>query len=356
MSWFKKELLGVDLGTRTLKGVKLTQEKDGRVVLSGHFFQDLLSTSENYPERVNPLEALRAALEVQKLKSSYAAAAIPDSEVLTFNLELPKMSEKELKKAVPVEVAEASNLPMEEHSCDFAFSPVQPDNNEVIAVRAYCVKKDRVLECMKSLTNAGLKPSAIESELMAATAMLEFNGYLNPSEVSMVIDLGEGHVTSGLISDGALALTRDHGVSLGKINASLMGRLGFSYEEAESLKSGYDFSQEPSNTAETQILDEEFTAVFKTIKAAIDFYRECPESYGRLDRIFLIGGGTQIKGIAKLHELIFKVPTLIANPFRNIDIFTKTEEQDHDEIVRITPFMATAVGLALGAVTKAGAA
>ena len=356
MNWFKRELLGVDLGTRTLKGVKLSQEKDGKVVLSGHFFQDLLNTSENYPNQVNSSEALKAALEIQKLKSAYAAAAIPDSEIQTYTLELPKMSEKELKKAVPVEVAEASNLSMEDHACDFVLSPVQPENNEVVAVRAFCVKKERVLESMKSLTTAGLKPSAIESELMAATAMLEFNGYLNPGEVSMVIDLGEGHVTSGLISDGALMLTRDHAVALGKINAALMNRFGFTYDEAEHLKAGYDFSQEPSNTDESRLLDEEFTTIFKTIKAAIDFYRECPESYGKVDRIFLIGGGSQIKGIAKLHELIFKIPTLVANPFRNIDIFSRTEEQDHDELVRITPFMATAVGLALGSITKVGAA
>jgi Tfp pilus assembly PilM family ATPase len=209
---------------------------------------------------------------------------------------------------------------------------------------------------MKGLTNAGLKPSAIESELMAATAMLEFNGYLNPGEVSMVIDLGEGHVSSGLISDGALMLTRDHGASLGKINESLMNRFGFTYDEAETLKAGYDFSQDPGETDENRVMDEEFTAVFKSIKAAIDFYRECPESYGRVDRIFLIGGGSQIRGIAKLHELVFKVPTLVANPFRNIDIFTRTDEQDHDEIVRITPYMATAVGLALGAISKVGVA
>ncbi|NDG84582.1 MAG: hypothetical protein EBX52_06025 [Proteobacteria bacterium] len=356
MKWFKKELLGVDLGTRTLKGVKLKQEKDGRVVLSGHFFQDLSGTSENFPERVNRDEALKAAIEVQKLKASYAATAIPDSDVLTFNLELPKMSERELGKVVPVEVGEVSNLPMEEHACDFVLSPVQPENHEVVSVKAYCVKKQRVLDCMKQLKDAGLKPDVVESELMAVTAMLDFNGYLNPGEVLMVVDLGEGHVSSGLIADGALMLTKNHQVSMGNINASLRDRFGLSYEEAAKWIEGFDFSKEPGETPESQWLDEEFTSVFKTIKSAIDFYRECPESYGRIDRILLVGGGSQIAGVARIHELVFKIPALVVNPFRNIDVFSLTDDRDHDEIARITPFMSMAVGLALGALPKAGAA
>jgi|GEM_PF-2976955 len=356
MKWFKKELLGVDLGTRTLKGVKLKQQKDGRVVLSGHFFQDLSSTSEDFPARVNREEALKAAVEIQKLKSSHVAAAIPDSEVLTFSLELPKMNERELEKVVPVEVGEVSNLPMEEHSCDFVLSPVQPENHEVVAVKAYCVKKQKVLDCMKQLKDAGLKPEVIESELMAVTAMLEFNGYLNPGEVVMVIDLGEGHVSSGLIADGALMLTKNHAFSMGRINASLRERFGIGYDEAQTLISGFDFSKEPAESEQAQWLDEEFTSLFKTIKSAIDFYRDCSESCGRIDRILLAGGGSQIAGIARIHELVFKIPTLVVNPFRNIDVFSQTDERDHDEIARITPFMAMAVGLALGSLPKAGAA
>jgi type IV pilus assembly protein PilM len=356
MSWFKKELLGVDLGTRTIKGVKLRQEKDGRISLVAHFFQDLAAVSEKFPEKVNSEEALKAALEVQKLGALRTAAAIPDAEIQTFQLELPKMSEKELQKTIPIEVSESANLQPEEHVFDFMLSPVQPANPEVVAVKAYCVKKDRVLRCMKELKNAGLRPDVVESELMAVTAMLDFNGYLNPSEVSVVVDLGESHVSSGLIADGSLMLTRSHDVSIGRLNDAIRNHLGRPYDEAEEYKLAYDFSTEPGESPENRILDEEFTAIFQTIKTALDFYRECPESYGRIDRIFLTGGGSQIKGIARIHELVFKIPTLVVNPFRNIDIFSKTDARDHDEIVRITPHMATAVGLALGAFPKAGAA
>ena len=356
MSWFKKDILGVDLGTRTLKGVKLKQDKSGRVTLARHFFQDLALTSENFPNRSNREEALKAAIEVQRLSSSVAAGAIRDTDVISLSLELPRMSDKELQKAVPLEIAEMSGISVDDHSVDFLVTKGPENNPEVIAVKAYCVKKDRVLEQMKSMKDAGLKPGSIESEMMAITAMLDFNHYLDPKEVVMVIDLGEGHVTSALIADGSLAYTRSHEVSFGKINEVLGQSLGLSYADAENAKLGYDFLSAPEETPVNRAMDEVFTEIFKTIKDAIDFYRECAESHGRIDRLLLVGGGCQIKGIAKIHQIFFRIPTTIVNPFRNIDVFSGVDDSEHEEIVKIGPHMATAVGLALQTIVLKGAA
>ena len=356
MSWFKKQILGVDLGTRTIKGVKLKKGKDGRVSLAGHFFQDLATTSEEFPVRNNREEAFRAAIEVQKLSSSYAATTIRDAEVMSFHLDLPKMSENEMTEAVSVEISEQAHISMADHTCDYLVTEASEDNPDVTQVKAYCVKKDVVLEQMKQLKDAGLKPTSIESEMMAITAMLEFNSYLTPKEVVMVLDLGEGHVTSGLIVDGNLALTRNHEVSFGSINRALQDQLRLSYDDAEKAKVGYDFLSVPEENAINRVMDDAFTQIFKSVKAAIDFYKDCSESGGRVDRIFLVGGGSQIKGMDKIHEIFFKIPTTLVNPFRNIDIFTGSDEDSQDDIVQLAPYMGTAVGLALNSISNEGAA
>jgi Tfp pilus assembly PilM family ATPase len=103
-------------------------------------------------------------------------------------------------------------------------------------------------------------------------------------------------------------------------------------------------------------MDEVFTDIFKSIKDAIDFYRECAESHGRIDRILLVGGGSQIKGIDKINQIFFRIPTTIVNPFRNIDVFSSVDDSEHEEIAKIGPHMATAVGLALQTIVLKGAA
>ena len=76
MSFFKKPILGVDLGSRTIKGIRLKKSRTGKLVLAAHFFQDLSNTTKDFPENCNQEEALRAALEIQSLISSDAATTI----------------------------------------------------------------------------------------------------------------------------------------------------------------------------------------------------------------------------------------------------------------------------------------
>ena len=348
MNFFKKQILGVDLGARTIKGVRLTRGKDGKVHLSGHFFQDLAQVSEDFPSRINRDEVLKASVEVQELSSSPAATTVRDSEVMAFSFNLPKMSEKELRQVVPQEVGEIARIPMDDQFCDYYVTNDKNDDPDVTLIKAFCVKRELVLAQMKLLEAAGLKPKSIESEMMAISAMLDFNGYVDPKETVVVLDLGESHLNSGLIAEGALSLTRTCDIGFGVVNQALKQKCALSYDEAEKLKLGYNFLSPDENAGTTgQVLDEAFMEVLKGIKELIEFYRDCPESFGKIDRILLLGGASQLQGIAQIHEIFFKIPTTVVNPFRNIDIFSSSVDQAHEEISLLAPYMGTAVGLAL---------
>jgi type IV pilus assembly protein PilM len=343
-----KPVLGVDIGSRTIKGVKLKKEKDGRIHLASHFFQDLAQTSDEFPARCNRDEAFKAAVEIQRLNSSQAASAVKDSEIMTFSFSLPHMTEKELAQAVPQEVAEQAQIQVDDYVFDFLSSRHETTEE----IKAFCVKRDLVLEQMDAIKNAGLKPKSIEPEMMAILSMLEFNDYVSKEEVYVVIDLGESRINTALISDGNLVLTRAKGGAFGMINAVLHEMKSLNYDEAEQVKNEYDFLSVPEDQADpiNQIMDELFTEIFKNIKEVLDFYRDCPESFGRIDKILLVGGATQVRSIDKIHEMFFKIPTTIVNPFRNIEILSTENSQQNEEIVHLAPYMGTAVGLALGGV------
>jgi type IV pilus assembly protein PilM len=348
--WKSKPVLGVDIGSRTIKGVKLKKGKDGRLYLDGHFFQDLAQTSEEFPERCNREEAFKAAVEIQRLSSQPASTTVKDSDVISFSFSLPHMTEKELNEAVPQEVAEQAHIPIEEYICDY-MSKKEETTEEI---KAYCVKRDLIVQQMDTLKNAGLKPKAIEPEMMAVMSMLEFNDYIPKDQVVVVIDLGESRINTALISDGHLVITRTKDGAFGTINSVLFEMKSLSYDESEEIKNEYDFLSVPEDQSDpiNQIMDEVFTDIFKNIKEILEFYKECPESFGRIDQILLMGGGSQIKNIDKIHEMFFKVPSVIVNPFRNIEILNSGQDQHNEEIVHLAPYMGTAVGLALSSFSE----
>ena len=356
MGLFKKDILGIDLGYRTLKGVQLKQDKKGRVSLQNHFFHDLALTSENFPE-CNRDEVFKAALETHGLQHAYSATAVKDSEVMSFTFSLPVMSDQELAQVVPQEIAEQAHIAIDDHSCDYLLTK-DPSNPEATTVKAYCVKRDLIVEQLKQLKDAGLKPQSVESEMLAIRSMLNFNGYIDLAEVCVIFDLGERHMVSGLIADGMLALTKTDETSFGSVNRILQNQFNLTYEEADRIKKDFDFMIGPETPASDlmEAVETAFAEVFKSIKQALEFYKECPESSSRIDKVFLIGGGSQIKSVVQIIEQFLKVPTQIVNPFRNIDIFTGFDEQSSKDIALLAPFMGTAVGLALSSVAEEKAA
>ncbi len=205
---------------------------------------------------------------------------------------------------------------------------------------------------MKNLQAAGLKPKSVESEMMAVTSMLDFNGYLDSKEVSVVFDFGESHLVSALISERALSLTKTDDQSFGSVNRVLQSQFNLSYDEAEKIKLEFDFMIGPEAPASEMMeaVETAFAEVFKSVKQALEFYKECPESSARIDRVFILGGGSKIKSVAQVIETFFKVPTQVVNPFRNIDIFSGFDEQESTDLANLAPFMGTAVGLALSSV------
>ena len=348
MIFSKKPILGVDLGSRNLKGVQLKKDKKGKVSLAAHFFQDLALTTHTYPSNCKRDEALKAALEIQSLSSRNVAATVKDSELLTFNLELPTMSEKEMEKIVPLEVTELGQLRMDEHTFDFIVHPK--------FVKAYCVKNTTVLKQIRILESAGLNPKTIESEMMAINTMLKFNDYIGNKKAVVVFDLGENQINSALICDGLLTLTRSNETSFGQANLALKESCNLSHKEAEGLIQKYDFLLGPGeekNAANT-ILDDLFTEIFKTIKTDLELYQDYGDVVTPLDEVLLVGGGSQMKSAAKIIEKFLKVPATVVNPFRNIDIFGTNESST--EIGELAPYMGMAVGLALAAFEKGKAA
>lgn len=354
----RKPVLGVDLGSRTLKGIRL-KEKNGRVQLDRHFFQDLSSVSDQFPNNPPTAESFKAAVEVQALNSARASTTLRDSDVMTFTFAMPKMNKKELEIAVRHELAEHTQMPIDQITYDYQLTHTKNEegNREI---RAYCAKRDQVMDKFDSLKNAGLRCTSVESEMKAIISMLEFNGYLAAGQTQVVIDIGESHVSLGLVVDGDLKGTRDSEIGMGAINQALQERFGMSYRDAEFRKRSYTFSADTNglNERETEVhhcIDDTVTQIFRVIKDGLDFFREHPEVFGRIDRILIVGGGSQLSGIARVHELLFKIPTTIPNPLKNIDIFGGPGRPDNDEIAQLAPYLSTAVGLALATIEEEAA-
>src|ERR1700722_7321699 len=161
LNYLKKPPVGVDLGSRTIKGVRLKKIKN-QVVLDRYFFHDLAQPGAQYPDRsnfeANLAERLKANVELNQLTNTGVAVNIKDEDVFNFNFELPKMKDSEMRYAVAHEIQDSINIPTDELSFDYIVADAPGTAlGEKVKVKAYCAKRDAVVQRTEILKHSKLK-------------------------------------------------------------------------------------------------------------------------------------------------------------------------------------------------------
>lgn len=347
-------IAGIDVGSRVIKGVKL-KKKGGRVIMDRYFTLDLSKDNSAYPIEKNLLTSLSGMIEIHKLKNIRVATSLSDDHVIAFEVKLPPIPENEVGAAIEHELQENYQLNLEEIYYDTviveqAASPQAGEfQDQYMIVMVYVAKRELVKNHIALLKGAKLNPISMESDMLAAIEALKFNEYIQGRQTQVIIDLGDSQTTVALVVDGNLRFSKTVKIGSGVINQELTRELRLSYDESEKMKLSYDFSSQTSSATgrDQAIIDDVYYKIFKEIKETIDQYYAHFQGHFKIDQILLIGGGSQRAQIDRVIEGFFKVPTIIPNPLKNIEIYSDAMSSRTDEIGSLSPYFTTAVGLAL---------
>jgi type IV pilus assembly protein PilM len=340
-----KPQVGLDLGNRTLKALKL-KKKGEKVFLEKHFFYDLAESNPKFPSVSNLEETLKGLVEVAGLKNQPVASCVDDSEISTFELSLPDMPASDLAEAVASEVEPRINFPLEDASIDHLIvSRSKVDGEDMLTVKVYCARKNEIKSFINILQAAQLQPQSIDVAMLANIEMLSFNDYLESDKFAMVLDMGETKTNAALVRGQKLIVTNTIPVALGSINRRLQEAMGVSYLDAEKLKLHASMRTADEESQANNIVDIVYLELFQQLQRSMEFFR-VSTSGQPISRILLIGGGSQYQAVRATIEATCGAETVSANPFRNIEIFAKGQAQS-DKFGKIAAHMGTAVGLAL---------
>lgn len=346
MFW-KKQPLGIDIGTRTLRGISL-KKVGNKLALVDAFLFDLSIETEQFPIHVNTPSLLKAAVETRNWQKQKTSVNISYKDVFTSEVSLPDIPAKELRSAIISKLEAQWPVAAEEMSLDFiskkAAESVAANENSYLV---YASRKQTVLELSQNIQSANLQVISVEPDIIATTAMLAYNQYTEPTKDYIVVEIGESHVDLGFISGSNIQFSTTLPKGLGDINQVLFQKLHISYQDAENLKRKYDMgdpSQQP--TPEQEMIDDFFFELFYRIQRIIDFYKL--KLKGRaIAQILLCGGGSQIINIKNAFEDFCETECVIVNPFRNIELYGTKKSQSDENYADIAPYFSTAVGLAV---------
>lgn len=351
----KPEAFGLDISDLSLKIVKL--RKKGKFLSLSYFSQKELKPGLVKEGQVRDEDKLALIIretlqkiDKRKLGTKHVVASLPEEKAFLQVIQMPKMPEDDLKSAVIYEAENYIPLPIEEVYLDSqVVKPVVDHLNHSDVLIAALPKKtvDPYLNCLKK---AGLLPQVLEIESLAVARALARKG-ISPFPL-LLIDLGATRTSFIIFSGYSLRFTGSIPVSSQMITQAIAKNLQVELKEAERIKVKEGLSSKEIFEAAVPVL----TDLTEQIKKYLDYYKTHashehlgPGTRG-ISKIFLSGGGANLKGLTDFLSLEFKVPVERGNPWVNIlpEPLKEVPELPYEESLKYT----TALGLALRGINQ----
>jgi type IV pilus assembly protein PilM len=352
----KKEgasVLGVDIGSSSLKVVQLRRER-GQAVLEtygelalGPYGGFEVGQATNLPaEKIT--ETLIDLLREAKVTTKNCGVSIPFARSLITLVRLPyRKDQKEQKTVIELEMRKYVPVPMSEVQLDWfvvpeaepeQFSgdksaPAEEQKGETIEVLLVAVHNDELALLKSVIDGAGLSANFYEIEIFSTIrAVVD-----EPVKPVMIIDVGAASTKTYVVEHGIVALS--HAVSIGSqdITRSISVSSNISIAQAEAMKKkeGLGVGGALGNTELV------FSRIFSEVQRVLMQYETAHRK--SITSIVLTGGGGITKELSAYANKIFSIDVHVADPF------AKTEAPAFMRTIleTIGPEFAVAVGLAL---------
>ena len=343
--WKPKNLVGLDIGSHSVKILELKHQKSGYELKS-------FGVAQLPPEAIVDgvimdsaivVESIRNLVSNLKLKNRSVATSVSGHSLITKKIQLPLMTETELEEQIQWEAEQYIPFEIEEVNIDFQILGPLPDEEGQMDVLLVAVKKDIINDYTAVIAEAGLSVNVVDVDGFALENVFEVTYPDCLDKTVVMIDVGAGIMNINVLKNGISTFTRDITIGGSNFTEEIQKELGVGYEEAEVVKLG-GFSERAGPAAVLEVLRLTTENLVLEIQRSLDFF-SATSAEEEVHRVFLSGGSCRVPGLAMAVEERMGIPTEILNPFRGIKYSEKLFDPDYLEVMG--PVAAVASGLAL---------
>ena len=345
----KKSVVGLDVGSSTVKAVELTQRGRNRGFELSH-----LGVSKVPAEAIVQgaflnagaiTEAIREAIDNAKIRNKNVAAAVCGHSVIVKKVSLPVMTREELDEQIRWEAEQYIPFDVNEVNLDFQILTANPEEGQM-DVLLVAAKKDLIDDYVQVITEAGLNPVAIDVAAFAVQNAFEMNYEQDATKVTALVNIGAQVVNINVIRNGIPAFTRDIMTGGAHYTEEIQKALSISFEEAERIKLGNSRDGGAVQDVIPQEVEQAMRSVSDTvigeISRSLDFFT-ATSADARIARVLLSGGGARIAGFAAAFKTRTGIETEVMNPLAHM---VSSRGFDPDQLAAIAPSLAVGIGLA----------
>jgi len=339
----KDHLIGLDIGSRTIKLGEVVQTKKG-CILQKFGMADLphgLIEEGRIKEPEVVADIIKGLVKDLKVKERNVATSVAGYSIIIKRITVGKMTEEELQDSIEYEAEQYIPFDVQDVNIDFHVIGEHESNPNQMNVMLVAAKKEIIDEYVDVLEMANLTPCVIDIDVFALERVFE-DSYSNEEGSIALIDIGAKKMNINIIKDYMSAFTREATVGGEQIVQEIASRFDCSFEEAEAIKIGKTKDNVPEEEVR-EIIDSFTSGWCNEIRRAMDFYYSTYADE-EIKRIILSGGAAQTAGFSELLSSETSIDVQMCNPFTSMNINEK--QNDMDYLQKIAPQAVICMGLA----------
>jgi type IV pilus assembly protein PilM len=361
MSLFSKSIVGLDIGTSSVKVAQLKQSGNQWQLVSmgmADIPKEAIDSKNQDAKRAALIETIRKVLKTSGIKTKRVVTSLSGDSAIIRYVKLPFMTVEELRSAIPREAEQYIPLNIDQVVLDFQIlGEAQEDGQRKLDVLLIASKVEVVDQHLSLLKSSGLTPMIIDVDAFALQNAYEINRLESSEETVALVNMGASLTNINILEGSNTRFTRDIPVAGNELTEEIQKEFNLKFSEAEELKKSHgvismdedDFSLSTVSQKDDRVLRMSdvmapvLNKLLGEIRRSFDYF-ETQSRKKTVERVILLGGSARLKNVNRFLANKLGIPVEHFSPFRNIET---GKNVDAEQLADKEFHMGVCLGLAL---------
>jgi len=332
------EVLGLDIGSSSVKIIQLSKDNTGYSVIAGGIVD--IEPGQDDPNRkiINTIKATRKCLELTSAQTKFAVCSVCGPEVAIRDFEFPYLPPEEIEGAVLLEASQVCPFNTRDNHVDYQQVP---NDNDKISGYLVAATNLVVQNKMQLAQEASLECVLMDADGLALLNCFGTQEKPQPGKTVAILNVGSSYTTLAIMGDNGLPFIRDMACAGDDIINQIANEKNVPEETIKNILCG---------EAETEQIELRASLERACNKLIVDVtqtshYYKAEERPAVIEKIFVSGGFALVNGFVELLNDRLPTEVVLWNPFEKIRC--KAGQWYRRVLESRGPAMAVATGLAM---------
>ncbi len=315
------KVFGLDIGATSLKIVWLDRNKN-KISL-----KSCLTTvtpakgmfSESVADQEVMAQAIQRLVVESKISTRNINIALPENQVFTKVIEMPKLSDKELASAIYWEAEQHIPAPLETMTIDYKIlrRGGEKELNSKMQVLLVGAPISLINRYQQIIGLTGLNINAVETEILSVIRSLVVS---KNNSVNLIVNIGALGTSFAILQNGVVIFTYSIALGGSAMDRAIASNFGFTISQAEEYKKAYGLNDQNLGGKISQILQPILMSIVTEIKKAFVYYGQKYKNESPISQIIITGGSSMLPGIDRFLVQHCGIETVIGNPWKSLSV------------------------------------